>query len=404
MNTDILHKQVWERFIRMPYGHLLDYADEKGDTVIPTAEQLNKGLPNTLAWGLPIENGAFFGGLYLYSLCEKYDFEPDAKLQNEIKILADGLLLLCDVCKCDGCIARGVADDGVSHPPFSSEDQFGPWMLGLWRLMHSTASDDKMRSEIKKRLIRAISGVISMGWGIPTEWKGITRGNYSKKDWRGASKLLFSAAVAREIGVLDDTEFERLANEHPKDSIYNRAEIISRGFAPDMIRSVGLIQFWIDICAQICVKELCKIDVKRAELYKKGLYINASVALEFFKDYERYMEVAGEPLSYDWRPLLCDVREWKDADEAVIEAGRQLGIFFGQMSPGMDKEKKLLGQALFACWIAVFGGDERIAKFAYECLCDAAERVDWSGCGYSFVFAAEGAIYCYQNIYRKYFQ
>jgi hypothetical protein len=80
---------------------------------------------------LPIENGAFFGGLYLYSLCEKYDFEPDAKLQNEIKILADGLLLLCDVCKCDGCIARGVADDGVSHPPFSSEDQFGPWMLGL---------------------------------------------------------------------------------------------------------------------------------------------------------------------------------------------------------------------------------------------------------------------------------
>lgn len=68
MNTDILHKQVWERFIRMSYGHLLDYADEKGDTVIPTAEQLNKGLPNTLAWGLPIENGAFFGGLYLYSL------------------------------------------------------------------------------------------------------------------------------------------------------------------------------------------------------------------------------------------------------------------------------------------------------------------------------------------------
>ena len=46
MNTAVLHEQVWKRFIRMPYGHLLDYADESGGAIIPTAEDVArvKGL------------------------------------------------------------------------------------------------------------------------------------------------------------------------------------------------------------------------------------------------------------------------------------------------------------------------------------------------------------------------
>ena len=52
--------------------------------------------------------------------------------------------------------------------------------------------------------------------------------------------------------------------------------------------------------------------------------------------------------------------------------------------------------------VSIQPDDDRSEK--RNLICEAAERVDWSGCGYSFVFAAEGAIYCYQNIYRKYFQ
>lgn len=400
MNTNILHEQVWTRFIRMPYGHLLDYADENGHTAIPAASELTAGLPNALAWGTSIENGAFFGGLYLYGLCEKYDFAPDDKLKNEIHIIADGLLLLCDVCKRDGCIARGVADDGVSHPPFSSEDQFGPWLLGLWRLSHSPASDDAMRGEIRKRLVRALGGVRAAEWRIPTEWEGVTRGLYAGKDWRGVSKLLFSAAIAREVGILDDAEFERLAAEHPNGSLYSRPEIVSHGFAPDMIRNTGLIQFWIDVCAQICVRELLELDAPRSEYYRAGLAANGLAVVEFLREYEKYIAEAGKPLSYNWRVLLDDVRPWKNADEAVEEAGRQLSIFFRQQSPGMHDEKQFLGQALFGCWIAVIGGG-READYAYECLSDASERVNWAGCGYSFAFAAEAAIYCYQNLEGK---
>ena len=71
MNIERLHKQVWSRFVRMPYGHLLDYADKNGQTVIPTAAECRGSVPNALAWGVSIENGGFFSGLYLYGLCEK---------------------------------------------------------------------------------------------------------------------------------------------------------------------------------------------------------------------------------------------------------------------------------------------------------------------------------------------
>lgn len=401
MNTEILHKQVWGRFIRMPYGHLIDYADKNGHTVFPTGEQLQAGHPNAFAWGLPIENGAFFTGLYLYSLCEKYDFAPDETLKNEIKILANGLLILCDVCKHDGCIARGVADDGVSHPPLSSEDQAGPWLLGLWRLMHSPASDEEMRADIKKRLIRTLSGIRNAGWRVSSEWEGVTGGNFSGKDWRGTSKLVFAAAAAKELGIIDDAEFERLVNERPDGGLYNRPEILSNGFAPDMIRETVLIQFWIDICAQLCVRELCNMDVKRAEYYRKGLAANAAVTVNFFREYEKYIDAERKPLCYDWRKLLEDIHPWNNVGEAYTEALRQLNIFFHQMSPGMSNEKSMLGQAMFACWIAVVGGDKASADLAYECLADASERVNWAECGYCFAFAAESAIYCYQKSNRK---
>ena len=63
----------------------------------------------------------------------------------------------------------------------------------------------------------------------------------------------------------------------------------------------------------------------------------------------------------------------------------------------MGDEKRILAQGLFSCWIAVSGGDPIAADYAYSCLDNASEKVNWAECGYSFAFAAEGAIYCYQN-------
>lgn len=400
-NIDMLHKQVWTRFVRMPYGHVLDYADQNGNTVIPTAEECKNALPNVLGWGVSIENGAFFSGLYLYGLCEKYDKQPGEQLRKEINIIANGLLILCDVADTDGCIVRGVADDGKSHYPFSSEDQFGPWLLGLWRLMRSSSCSETLRRDIAKRMIRSLNGIHAAGWLIPTEWPGVTRGTYIGRDWRGVTKLLFSAAAACELGLLERSEFDSLAEEKPAGSIYTRYEIVSHGFAPDMIRDTSLIQFWIDICAQLCAHALITLDGRRALYYRRGCENNGIAVTEFFGEYKKYIAEEDKTLSYNWRVLLDDVRPWRNADEAVSEAGRQIGLFFRKYSPGMHAEKKYLGQAIFACWIAVVSGDRTAARHAYECLCEIIGGIDWAACGYSFAFAAEAAAYCYEGLWEE---
>lgn len=394
MNRNALHRLLWTRYVRMPYGHLLDYADPNGEPIYPSAEECRAGVPNVLGWGVCTENGAFFTGLYLYGLCEAYDRAPNPQTKREMELLADGLLLLCDVAEQDGCIARGVATDGASHYPFSSEDQFAPWLLGLARLCRCAASDAAQRSAIHARMIRAIGGVRRAGWQIPTEWPGVTRGSCAHGDWRGAAKLLYIAAIGRALGIICPDEFERLAAECPDGGLYARAEIVSHGFAPDMIRQTDLIQFWIDVCAQLCVRELIRLDPVRASGYARGLAANGVAATPFLRDYEAYLAAEKAPLRYDWRVLTQDMRPWRSAAEAVAEAGRQCGAFFERISPGMGQEKKLLGQSVFGCWIAAVSGDPRTAAAARECLDDAAARVDWAACGYNILFALESARNC----------
>lgn len=60
-----LHRQVWDRFVRTPHGHILDYVGDRGEIYYPTPEQCESAIPNGLGWWTPIENGAFFTGLYI---------------------------------------------------------------------------------------------------------------------------------------------------------------------------------------------------------------------------------------------------------------------------------------------------------------------------------------------------
>jgi len=136
MNTvETLHTQVWSRFLHKPYGIVLDYADQDGNAIIPTPEECVRSMPNPLGWWTPIENGAFFTGLYLGGLTEAFRLSPSEKLKNEILTLIGGLFRLQDVGNTPGFIARGVATDGTSHYPMGSDDQTAPWVYGLYKAL-----------------------------------------------------------------------------------------------------------------------------------------------------------------------------------------------------------------------------------------------------------------------------
>ena len=388
-----LHELLWRRYIRRPYWHLLDAAEENGEAHIPTAAEINANLPNVMSYATSIADCAFFGGLYLFGLCEKYDNSPTEALKEEIRRLAGGLFLLCDVAKTDGFIARGVAfDDGVTHYPCSSTDQVGPFVLGLWRLLRSPAADKALCDEITPRLKRTLRGLMAAAWRVPTEWPDVTLGSFADADWRGVAKRLFLMAVARELGLLPDEELQKAAEEKPLKSIYTRAEIVSHGFAPDMLKNNGLIQFWIDVCAHLATRELVTLDPARAALYRQGLLANSAAVVPFLREYRTYNKQEDKEFNHNWRLLLPHVQPFQSADEAYAEAKRQNRVWPDLYNPLRNIERKTLSQAFFGAWIAVTGGDEAAAQYAKDCLTDAIATVAWEKVGHSYAFAVEGAL------------
>ncbi len=140
------HREMWRRFIAAD-GTVLDFADLNGAVSLPTAEECRDMKPSAMGWWTPIENGGFFGGLYLDALCNRWRAtraEADAARARQI---AAGLLKLAATRGPPGFVARGFASDGVSHYPASSSDQTFPWFYGLYRYATSglPAEDERAR-------------------------------------------------------------------------------------------------------------------------------------------------------------------------------------------------------------------------------------------------------------------
>ena len=46
----MFHEIVWNRFVRLPFGHVLDYAGKNGEAYYPTAEECEKSIPDPRSW------------------------------------------------------------------------------------------------------------------------------------------------------------------------------------------------------------------------------------------------------------------------------------------------------------------------------------------------------------------
>lgn len=389
--TEYLHNQVWTRFVRMPYGHVLDYADENGNTIIPTAEECKKGMPNPFGWYTPIANGAFFTGLYAYALLEKHSKTNDEKTAEEINILINGLKLLQDVGHIEGFIARGVSSDGSAYHPFSSEDQLVPWAFALYRYYKSDLCRDK--EDIKSRLIRALTAIRDCGWKIPCDIEGVyTNGWLSVTDWRSVTKMLYCARIIYEL--TDDAKdldlFNLLAEGKPEGCIFTRLEIISHGFAPDMVAFLGN-KFWICTCAHMAARELLFADSAHADFYKRGLLNNGITS---YLHIDNILKYDNSPTGFNcnWRELNRFCSDGELSIENGMKTGELQGPFLIKNIAPHRAAEDALGAALFASWIAVTCEDKNIYTSAIAKLKRNLPHVDWNTCRMSFAFAAESAL------------
>ena len=392
-----LHEQVFKRFIRMPYGHIMDCADLSGVAVIPTAEECRNYIPSIVAWTTPIADGAMFGGLYLYALCQRYAATPSEALKKDIGVLIRGLLLLCDISDVDGFIARGVADDGVTHYPCSSNDQTGPWILGLYFAMHSDAADADTKEEIRKRLYRTLRGFYRNDWQFRNEWEGTALGTYKSADFRNCAKFLFAAAVARELGIVSKEEFRTYATEIPPKGFYSRREVIARGFSHEMLNSVALRQFWITVCAHLSVLELCKLDPEGSAQYERGISLGAYSAKFFVREFDHYKPDDFPPFDHDWRKIVPHLKKVTTYEEIKAQSMGLANELYAEVCPLRGHERMTLGQALFSAWVAIASNERAIADYAYAALTECIQKIDWDKVGQCYAFVAESALIAYDT-------
>lgn len=392
MTATELHAIVWKRFIRKPYGHLLDYAEADGSTSIPTARECQCCEPNPLGWWTPIENGAFFGGLYMAALIHKHANARAEGLAADIRYLAKGLMLLQDVGARDGFIARGVADDGHSHYPCSSEDQVTPWLMGMYAYMHSGLCEDT--GDVSARLLRALRGLRACGWSIPCDapYTGYVNRWLNARDWRGVCKLLYCARMLYQLsGKPEDLEeYSRLLCSAPDGCAFTRLQIASHGFSHDMVRDTSLIQLWIDVCAHLALRELAKADTAHADAYRMGCAHNGITALRFVEDMFAYDNLGGG-FDVNWRPIKRYYQPFDgDVKRAVSNACADMHRVWTQtIVPHRHMEHVVLGNALFGAWIALTSNDETVTREAARLFTEGVARVDFSTLTVSYAFVAE---------------
>ena len=394
--ADTLHNIVWKRYIRMPYGHLLDYADPEGSTLFPTKEQCEADFPNPMGWWTPSENGSFFTGLYLAALTEKYKISPDEKTAEEINLLIKGLFLNQDISDVDGFIARGVGADGKSHYKLSSEDQVGPWVYGLWCAYESDAVSDDIKTDIAKHISREIDGLYRNGFNIPCEMEGFTWGSFIRGDFRGCAKLLGCVMAAYRITGEEKWYdlYEKLADEKP-DGILTRADVCKYGLAPDMVKNPSLTQFWIHVCAHLFLEKLAFCDEKRHNAYISGLKNDGAAALKFLDGYKAYLDSERKSFDTDWTKISHLYKQVETPTDGMNMALEQNRFWMANVVPERHSEHNILGNMLFASAICLTSGNTDIASAAKAAVCTAIEKINWEKLNLSYAFAAESAVfYC----------
>ncbi len=405
METKIreIRRDVERRFLKD--GIMIEYTDESGAVIRPTIDQCKRAMPNAFGWWTPIENGAFFSGLYLSGLLNGIGQNPPDEDKRTVLQIMDGLFRLQDVAGAEGFIARGVGEDGVSHYPYGSIDQTAPWVYGLWKLWKAKWLNEATREQIRVRVLRVLRALKRNDWFLPSEREERATGCFRDFNMREAARLLWFCRIGEQMDPSGDwhSEYLRLAYEQNEQGM-TRVQACTLGSVAERAGNDGLCwQFWIYLCAQLCLQELCEAetDGQTKQAYRKGLDVSAQDALLFApRLYAAYLTHPDKDKTFDldWRKLE-DL--FYDEDKAFADvmgfALTQCGYWQGILSPRRKAEQETLLQAVFACWCAMATTNDEIARYAYRTLDRIVAETDfsalylttgaWAACAY-YAFCA----------------
>jgi hypothetical protein len=394
------HREIWKRFMH-PKGLLFDFAPLDGSVVLPTPDECVQGKPNAFSWNTPVANCCMFSGLYLPTLCKRWQQTGDAKARDEARQVASGLMQLSEVSDVPGFIARAVGTDGRCHYPCGSDDQTHPWFYGLYAYVRSGIPDSAEKSRIVRRMTEVASALEANGWRCPCDgmFKGRSRGILGlSSDFRSTARHLF---ILRAMALITgephwQAAYDAAVRTVPKNADKSAIEICAGGYPADIPRMKGLdtgSPLWIFIGAQASLRELADTETNTARqlLYLKGLTagaIQAAKTLELFHEFDNRSD-SSFPL-HEWRRLLNPL--WKE--QKTIEDTEHLDKVQRPMSgPRRNSEHQCVQIPMASALMIALSGDRDIIARSRPTMEAAFCHYDWSRLNMSFFFFAECAYY-----------
>ncbi len=380
-SVEAAHREIWRRFVN-GHGLLHDYTALDGTVGLPSAEDCHDGRPNALGWWTPIENGAFYGGLYLDALCNRWRATHTAAAAAEARRVAEGLLKLAECGDTPGFVARGFAADGRGHYAASSSDQTYPWFYGLWRYARSGLPEARERDRVAAALERVALGLETNGWKMPCDRPGFghfghwtggfagTRGTLSgaEPQFDAAARFLFALRAlhdltgrARWLDLYRARLVEAPQGRTRLQVCADGVRYVAPGEPPRYPESPPI---WTSASSQAALRALIEMEddpAARAQ-FRRGLDANAAAAAPFVGGFARYDNDNTLAFDADWRRLNASWTSQAEIGEAVKLATRQYRDW-NRQSPRRVAEADAMRDPLFAAWIvALSGNPDRIAR------------------------------------------
>lgn len=391
-SVDVLHRELTGRFSD-PHGLLYDFTAADGSVITPTPEECRQAKPNGLAWWCPIENGAFFTGLWLAGLVDRWGATHDPADAERARRAAAGLLLLASVGEHPGFIARGVSTDGRSHPPGGSDDQTLPWIYGLWRYLRSPLPSDAERVQLTAAVLRVGTALRDNRWQVPSDPVTLgPRGGFAGASPVTCPRLLFILRAMHDLsGDPSWRDLYRRMRDEPataggpsRIAICADGDIINEHASPQW----DFYMLWTKGHTAACLAALAvgEEDPALAARYRTGL--DRMVAFAAGRIGVQRWQAADRPaFEPDWRRLLPWWREQRTMPEIAAVAGAQAAEW-DRISPRKSYELNHMAEPLFACWIVTLGGEAAVRANA-PAIRAALCRYPWADLTYSTCFAGE---------------
>lgn len=394
--AEAAHAEIWRRFVDRRIDALLHYAGLDGEVILPTPEECGACMPNGMSWSLPIEDGPFFGGIYLHGLCRRWAVRRDDEAADKARRIASGLMKLAEIGNTPGFIARGLGADGRAHYPASSEDQAFPWFYGLWRYARSGIAGEDERRAIVARMGAVARAIEGHGWQIPCDREGFGyRGGFHRPTGRDASRLLL---VLRALHELDGDahwlrEYRRHLLEPVGKSARTRAELCAEGFdfGPPVADESHV---WTTSMCQAALRGLVELEADGAlrAAFQRGLDASADRASAHLGRAGRYDRGNALRFDPDWRFLNGAWKPQRTCDEAIALARSQLPLWAAR-SPRGPWEDDVVREPLFAAWVIALSGDPEIVARHRESIVALLPRYEWRRLWTSSFFIAVNVQY-----------